>query len=76
MGTSPFQIFHQEQHFLQLQIFVQQLLLQQQKPYKTYDSYDDGYDAIYDDDDYDEDRYDSDPDYAAGVDDAMDELDW
>ena len=46
------------------------------KSYKTYDSYDDGYDAIYDDDDYDEDRYDSDPDYAAGVDDAMDELDW
>ena len=42
----------------------------------TIDSYDDGYDAIYDDDDYDEDRYDSDPDYAAGVDDAMDELDW
>ena len=37
------------------------------KSYKTYDSYDDG---------YDEDRYDSDPDYAAGVDDAMDELDW
>ena len=27
----PFQIFHQEQHFLQLQIFVQQLLFQQQK---------------------------------------------
>ena len=27
----PFQIFHQEQHFLQLQIFVQQRLLQQQK---------------------------------------------
>lgn len=47
-----------------------------EKSYKTYDSYDDGYDAIYDDDDYDEDRYDSDPDYAAGVDDAMDELDW
>ena len=46
------------------------------KSYKTYDSYDDGYDAIYDDDDYDEDRYDSDPDYAASVDDAMDELDW
>ena len=45
------------------------------KSYKAYDSYDDGYDAIYDDDDYDEDRYDSDPDYAAGVDDAMDELD-
>ena len=46
------------------------------KSYKAYDSYDDGYDAIYDDDDYDEDRYNSDPDYAAGVDDAMDELDW
>ena len=46
------------------------------KSYKTYDSYDDGYDAIYDDDDYDEDRYDSDSDYAAGIDDAMDELDW
>ena len=46
------------------------------KSYKTYDSYDDGYDAIYDDDDYDKDRYDSDPDYVAGVDDAMDELDW
>lgn len=45
------------------------------KSYKTYDSYDDGYDAIYDDDDYDEDRYNSDSDYAAGVDDAMDELD-
>ena len=45
------------------------------KSYKTYDSYDDGYDAIYDDD-YDEDRYNSDSDYAAGVDDAMDELDW
>ena len=27
----PFQIFHQEQHFLQFQIFVQQFLLQQQK---------------------------------------------
>lgn len=44
-------------------------------PYK---SYDDGYDAIYDDDDYDWDRYNSDPDYADGVDDAMDEMgdDW
>ena len=31
LGTSPVQIFHQEQHFLQLQIFVQQLLLKQQK---------------------------------------------
>lgn len=30
----------------------------------------------YDDDDYDEDRYNSDSDYADGVDDAMDELDW
>ncbi len=42
----------------------------------TYDSYDDGYEDVYFDDDYDWDRYDSDPDYASGVDDAMDELDW
>lgn len=41
-----------------------------------YQSYDDGYDAIYDDGDYDSDRYRNDPDYASGVDDAMDELDW
>lgn len=42
----------------------------------SYRSYDDGYEAVYDDDDYDQDRYDSDSDYADGVDDAMDELDW
>ena len=44
----------------------------------TYDSYDDGYDDIYMDDDYDYDRYDRDSDYADGVDDAMDEYgeDW
>lgn len=46
------------------------------KKSSSYSSYDDGYDAIYDDDDYDDDRYWSDPDYADGVDDAMDELDW
>lgn len=46
------------------------------KSSRTYDSYDDGYEDIYFDDDYDWDRYDSDPDYASGVDDAMDELDW
>ena len=40
-----------------------------------YEHYDDGYEAIYDDGEYDEDRYDSDPEYAEGVDDAMDELD-
>ena len=40
-----------------------------------YEHYDDGYEAIYDDSEYDEDRYDSDPEYAEGVDDAMDELD-
>lgn len=40
------------------------------------DSYNDGYDDIYDNDDYDSDRYEVDDDYAAGVDDAMDELDW
>jgi hypothetical protein len=41
-------------------------------PYK---SYDEGYEAVYDDDDYDWDRYNSDSDYADGVDDALDELD-
>ena len=40
-----------------------------------YDSYDDGYDDVYMDGDYDYDRYDSDPDYADGVDDALDEFD-
>ncbi len=43
---------------------------------KSYNSYDSGYDDVYDNDDYDWDRYQSDSDYAAGVDDAMDELDW
>lgn len=42
----------------------------------SYNSYDDGYNAIYDDEDYDDDRYWRDSDYADGVDDAMDELDW
>ena len=40
-----------------------------------YDGYDDGYDDVYMDGDYDYDRYDRDPDYADGVDDALDELD-
>ena len=40
-----------------------------------YEHYDDGYEAIYYDGEYDEDRYDSDPEYAEGVDDAMDEFD-
>lgn len=40
-----------------------------------YEHYDDGYEAIYYDGEYDEDRYDSDPEYAEGVDDAMDEPD-
>ncbi len=40
-----------------------------------YAKYDDGYEAIYDDGEYDLDRYDRDPEYADGVDDAMDELD-
>lgn len=40
------------------------------------DSYDDGYNAIYEDDDYDWDRYRSDDDYAAGVDDAMEDEEW
>lgn len=46
------------------------------KMYTTYDSYDEGYEDVYEDDDYDWDRYQSDSDYADGVDDAMDELDW
>lgn len=40
-----------------------------------YEDYDDGYEAIYYDGEYDQDRYDCDPEYAEGVDDAMDELD-
>ena len=39
-------------------------------------TYDEGYEDVYDHDDYDWDRYYSDDDYADGVDDAMDELDW
>lgn len=34
-----------------------------------------GYDDVYMDGDYDDDRYDSDDDYAAGVDDAIDDDD-
>lgn len=41
----------------------------------TYNSYDDGYDDIYMNEEYDSDRYDRDSDYADGVDDAMDEFD-
>ena len=46
------------------------------KNQSSMDSYDDGYNAIYEDDDYDWDRYRSDDDYAAGVDDAMEDEDW
>ena len=46
------------------------------KNQSSMDSYDDGYNAIYEDDDYDWDRYWSDDDYAAGVDDAMEDEDW
>lgn len=45
------------------------------KKSSPYQSYDDGYDDIYMDDDYDDERYKSDKDYAGGVDDAMDEFD-
>ncbi len=44
--------------------------------YSGYDSYDEGYEAISEDDDYDWDRYESDSDYASGVDDAMEDYDW
>ena len=46
------------------------------KNQSSMDSYDDGYNAVYEDDDYDWDRYRSDDDYAAGVDDAMEDEDW
>ena len=46
------------------------------KNHSSMDSYDEGYNAIYEDDDYDWDRYRSDADYAAGVDDAMEDEDW
>lgn len=45
------------------------------KDKNTYNSYDDGYDDIYMNEEYDSDRYDRDSDYADGVDDAMDEFD-
>ena len=46
------------------------------KTYSSYDSYDEGYEDVYDNDDYDWERYYNDREYADGVDDAMDELDW
>ncbi len=42
----------------------------------SWSSYDEGYDAVYEGDDYDWDRYWSDSDYADGVDDAMEDMDW
>lgn len=44
--------------------------------YKSSQNYDAGYNAIYEDDDYSYTRYKNDPDYASGVDDAIDDLDW
>ena len=44
---------------------------------KSYnDSCGDGYEDVYDNDDYGWDRYRTDRNYANGVDDAMDKLDW
>ena len=44
---------------------------------KTYNnSYDEGYEDIWLDDDYDWDRYWQDDKYAMGVDDAMEDEDW
>ena len=43
---------------------------------KAAENYDAGYNAIYEDDDYSQSRYNRDKDYAMGVDDAMDDLDW
>ena len=48
-----------------------------EKSYETskktspYESYDEGYEAIYEDDDYDYERYQNDPDYADVADDAI-----
>lgn len=42
---------------------------------KSHNSYDKGYNAVYEDGDYDWDRYQNDSDYAEGVDDALDDLD-
>lgn len=44
------------------------------KNHSSMNSYDDGYNAIYEDDDYDWERYQSDDDYAAGVEDAMEDM--
>jgi len=46
------------------------------KKYSSYNAYDEGYEDVYDNEDYDWDRYWSDSDYADGVDDAMEDLDW
>ena len=46
------------------------------KNYSSYDSYDEGYEDVYENKDYDWERYYNDYDYASGMDDAMDELDW
>ena len=45
------------------------------KKYNSNNSYDDGYDDVYMDDDYDWDRYWEDDDYASGVDDALEDMD-
>ena len=42
----------------------------------SWKSYDEGYEAVTEDDDYDWDRYWSDSDYASGVDDAMEDMEW
>ena len=42
--------------------------------YNTLNSYDNGYDDVYMDDDFDWDRYREDDDYANGVDDAIEDM--
>ena len=46
------------------------------KKSSSVNAYDEGYNAIYEDEDYDWDRYQRDDDYASGVDDAMEDMDW
>ena len=46
------------------------------KARKSAEDYDAGYNAIYEDDDYSQSKYNKNRDYAMGVDDAIDDLDW
>ena len=62
------------EQFVFEQIEVTRVRPESKKSYSNpYESYDKGYEDVYEDGDYDDDRYNSDSDYADGVDDAIDE---